>query len=67
MYEVDARGLSCPEPLMMTSQALKKQGTPVKVLVDDQIAKKNIEKFVKKEGKKLTVSESEGTIELLIE
>ena len=25
MYEVDARGLSCPEPLMMTAEALKKQ------------------------------------------
>ena len=32
MKEVDARGLSCPEPLMMTAQALKGASEPVKIL-----------------------------------
>ena len=33
MYEVDARGLSCPEPVMMTAEALKKhKGEPVKAV-----------------------------------
>ena len=35
MYEVDARGLSCPEPLMMTAEALKKQKGQIKVLVSE--------------------------------
>ena len=26
MYEVDARGLSCPEPVMMTAEAIKNHG-----------------------------------------
>ena len=26
MYEVDARGLSCPEPVMLTHEALKNHG-----------------------------------------
>ena len=67
MYEVDARGLSCPEPLMLTSDALKKQGTPVKVLVDDEIAKKNIEKFAKKQGKTITANKNGSDTELIIE
>ena len=67
MYEVDARGLSCPEPVMLTKSALKKQGTPLKVLVDDAIAKTNIEKLIKKEGKKLTVNENGSEFEMIIE
>ena len=31
MKEVDARGLSCPEPLMLTAEALKGASEPVKV------------------------------------
>ena len=38
MKEVDARGLSCPEPLMMTADALKNEKGPVKVLVSMQRA-----------------------------
>ena len=30
MKEVDARGLSCPEPLMLTAEALKGAAGPVK-------------------------------------
>ncbi len=67
MFEVDARGLSCPEPLMMTRNALKKESGSVKVLVDDAIARSNIEKFVKKEGRKLTVNENGSEFELIIE
>ena len=29
MKEVDARGLSCPEPLMLTAEALKNANVPI--------------------------------------
>ena len=29
MREVDARGLSCPEPLMLTAEAIKSDDSPV--------------------------------------
>ena len=35
MREVDARGLSCPEPLMLTAEAIKSDNSPVKVLVTE--------------------------------
>ena len=34
MKEVDARGLSCPEPIMLTAEAIKGTTEPVKVLVE---------------------------------
>lgn len=47
MKEVDARGLSCPEPLMLTAEALKNANGPIKVLVSEPHQKTNIEKFAK--------------------
>ena len=52
MYEVDARGLSCPEPVMLTAAALKKhKGESVKVLVSEPHTRMNVEKYAKSQGK----------------
>ncbi len=53
MKEVDARGLSCPEPLMLTAEALKGETGPVKILVTEPHQKMNVEKFAKSKGKKV--------------
>ena len=51
MYEVDARGLSCPEPVMLTAAALKKhKGESVKVLVSEPHTRMNVEKYAKSQG-----------------
>lgn len=34
MTKVDARGYSCPEPVIMAQNAVK-EGTPVEILVDN--------------------------------
>ena len=47
MKEVDARGLSCPEPLMLTAEALKNTKGPVRVLVTEPHQKMNVEKLAK--------------------
>ena len=57
MKRVDARGLSCPEPLMLTAEALKNANGPIKVLVSEPHQKTNIEKFAKDKGKKATSTE----------
>ena len=46
MREVDARGLSCPEPLMLTAEAIKSDSSPVKVLVTEPHQKTNVEKSI---------------------
>lgn len=68
MYEVDARGLSCPEPLMMTQDALKKhKGEAIKVLVSEPHTKMNIEKYASEKGKKVTVQEVGSEFAIIIE
>ena len=47
MVEVDARGLSCPEPIMLTAEALKNEKGPIKVLVSEPVQKENVEKYAK--------------------
>lgn len=67
MKEVDARGLSCPEPLMLTAEALKSVSGPVKVLVTEPHQKMNVEKYAKDQGKKTVSTEKDGYYEVVIE
>ena len=67
MKTIDARGLSCPEPLMLTAEALKGATEPVKVLVSEPHQKMNVEKFAKDHGKKSTSEEKDGYFEVVIE
>ena len=72
MKEVDARGLSCPEPLMLTAEALKNASGPVKVLVSEVLVsephqKMNVEKYAKDHGKKAVSTEKDGCFEVVIE
>ena len=68
MYEVDARGLSCPEPLILVSEALKfHPGEQIKVLVSEPHSRTNVEKFVKNRGLTVLVKETGSEFELTIE
>ena len=67
MKEVDARGLSCPEPLMLTAEALKNADGPVKVLVSEPHQKMNVEKYAKDHGKEAVSTEKDGCFEVVIE
>ena len=68
MTTVDARGYSCPQPVIMTKNALDKKGAPVKVLVDDKTPLENITRFAKNAGFKVTHKDlSDGEYEIVIE
>ena len=67
MKEVDARGLSCPEPLMLTSEALKTAKVPIKVLVSEPHQKTNVEKYAKDHGKKAISTQKGSEFEIVIE
>lgn len=68
MIEVDARGLSCPEPLMVTDQAMKKHpGEPLKVFVTEAHSRTNVEKFAKSKGRSVTTKEVGQEYEIVIE
>ena len=52
MKEVDARGLSCPEPIMLTAEAIKGTTEPVKVLVSELIRERMWRSSQKTRGKR---------------
>ncbi len=48
---IDARGLSCPQPVLMTLDELKKTAaTEMVVLVDTEASKENVSRAVEKQG-----------------
>ena len=55
---VDARGLSCPQPAMLTRQAMQKldRGT-LEVLVDFGTARENVSRLAKNAGWAVTMEE----------
>ena len=67
MKIVDARGLSCPEPLMLTAEALKNSDESVKILVTEPHQKMNVEKYAKDHCRKAVSTESGDGFEIVIE
>jgi len=65
---VDARGLSCPQPAMLTRQALQKsdKGT-VEVLVDSGTARENVSRLAEKAGWAVAIEEQpEGSCRIVL-
>ncbi|WP_425445927.1 sulfurtransferase TusA family protein [Dethiothermospora halolimnae] len=64
---VDARGRSCPEPVIMTKNAVENyKGDTIEVMVDTMVAVENIKRFVENKGFKVDVQEREGDYSLAI-
>lgn len=57
MKTVDARGLSCPEPVILTKNALVSKEKEYQVLVDNVTAKENVSRFAIHQGYQVTVKE----------
>ncbi|NLF79832.1 MAG: hypothetical protein GX572_01415 [Clostridia bacterium] len=66
MTIVDARGLSCPQPVLMTQQALQLNPDGCRVLVDNPAAQANITRFANKAGYAVETSEEDGDYILMI-
>ena len=65
---VDAKGLSCPQPVMLVSKAIKKlkKGT-IEVLVDSGTARNNVSRLAKNSGWSVTVEERpEGSYRIML-
>jgi tRNA 2-thiouridine synthesizing protein A len=58
---VDARGLSCPQPVLLTLEAIKKLAKGrIVVLVDNDTAKENVIRMANSQGWQLTNLQQEG-------
>lgn len=58
IIKVDARGLACPEPVILTKNALSEIGQgDVIVLVDSEVARENVARMAKHEGCTVSITE----------
>lgn len=63
---VDCRGLSCPQPVIQTKQALE-EVERVTIIVDNAAARDNVARFVTSEGGKVRIDEKKDGIYITIE
>jgi len=63
MKTVDARGLSCPEPVIRTRQAMKAGLFPLRVLVDTGTSRDNVSRMAQSAGWQVSVEDkSDGFV-----
>lgn len=63
---VDARGCSCPQPVLMTKKALSKE-SKLEVLVDNNTAMNNVSRFAKSQGCTVEIKDGSEPGEFTIE
>ena len=60
MTTVDARGYSCPEPVIMLRKAMASKEAAYTVLVDNAASKENVTRYAEHEGYTVSISEDGG-------
>ncbi len=60
--EIDARGLSCPQPVLMVLDAIKAAGTgELVILVDTDTAKENVSRTAESQGWTIKEVQEQGS------
>jgi TusA-related sulfurtransferase len=58
---VDARGLSCPQPVMLANDAIRDGDFPIEVLVDTVTSRENVLRMAKSKGLQVeSISDGDG-------
>jgi tRNA 2-thiouridine synthesizing protein A len=61
MKTIDTCGMSCPQPVLMTKKALNQEKDGIDVIVDNNTAKGNVQRFMKNAGYSVEIEEKDGT------
>lgn len=56
---IDARGLSCPQPVVLADRAIADGNTDLEILVDNEVARENVTRLATRRGLK-TDARQEG-------
>ncbi len=64
---IDARGLSCPQPVILSKNAVKKGTFPVEVLVDTTVSCENVKRMAEKDGCKVIVEVECNEFKIIID
>lgn len=60
MEKLDARGLSCPEPVIMIRKAMLSGGTAYEMVVDNPASRENVTRYAQHQGYTVSVVEQDG-------
>lgn len=60
--EIDTCGLSCPQPVLMVHQALKKGENSLDVLVDNEASRENVARAAETKGLKVIPRDRGGGV-----
>lgn len=66
MTTIDARGLSCPEPVILISQAMKSGENAYEIKVDNRVSRENVTRYAEHQGYTFSVTEADGEFTLSI-
>ncbi len=60
MEKLDARGLSCPEPVIMIRMAMITRAPAYEMVVDNPASRENVTRYAQHEGYAVSVAEQDG-------
>ena len=66
MKTLDARGLSCPEPVIMIRKAMMSKEAEYVIVVDNVTSRENVTRFAEHQGYNVAVTEKDGEYTLTI-
>lgn len=64
MKTIDTCGMSCPQPVLMTKKALEEDKNGINVIVDNNTAKVNVQRFMTNIGYSVEIEEVGDTFVL---
>jgi len=63
---VDARGLSCPQPVILARSAIREGQFPIEVLVETVTSRENVRRVAEKEGCQVQIESLGDEFKLVI-
>lgn len=63
---VDARGLSCPQPVILARRAIREGAFPIEVLVDTVTSRENVRRMAEREGCTVEVIDKGGEFAVVL-
>ena len=67
MKHLDARGLSCPEPVIMIRKAMMGKEDGYEMVVDNPTSRENVTRYARHQGYQVTVTEQGGEFTLVMQ
>ncbi len=63
---IDACGLSCPQPVILTMKAMERDESPLEILVDNNAACENIQRLAESKRYKVSIVSLDDKFRLIL-